>query len=104
MAAWEFQYTIKLLPNQPEPYNNLGLVYEADGKLPEAADSYRKAMELAEEDPQYIVNLARVLLRQDQKTAEVRQLLQKLIEHDTRPQWVQWAREQLSRWPKENAH
>ena len=27
LAAWEFQYAAKLMPNQPEPKNNLGLVF-----------------------------------------------------------------------------
>src|SRR5260221_1915754 len=42
-AAWEFQYALKLMPNQAEPQNNLGLVFEAAGKLDEATDSYNKA-------------------------------------------------------------
>ena len=32
LAAWEFQYAMKLMPNQSEPPNNLGLVFEAAGK------------------------------------------------------------------------
>src|SRR6476660_9378967 len=32
-AAWEFQNAIKLMPYQPEPRNNLGLVFEKAGKV-----------------------------------------------------------------------
>ena len=50
---------MKLMPNQPEPLNNLGLVFEATGKLDEATDSYTKAVTLEPDNVQALGNLAR---------------------------------------------
>jgi Flp pilus assembly protein TadD len=100
LAAWEFEYASKLMPHQPEPRNNLGLVFEACGKLPEAIGSYEQAMKLEPDNPQFIGNLARARLRKGDRSAEVRELLSKLIERDTRPQWIAWARTQLALVPK----
>ena len=43
LAAWEFEYAIKLMPERSEPLNNLGLVYEAVGKFNEAVEAYECA-------------------------------------------------------------
>jgi Flp pilus assembly protein TadD len=96
LAAWEFQYASKVLPEQPEPHNNLGLVYEAAGKLDEALQAYHKALQLAPDDPQFIGNAARVRVRRGDRDAKLRDLLQRLITHDTRAHWVEWARETLT--------
>ncbi len=32
LAAWEFEYAARLLPENPEPVNNLGLVYDTVGR------------------------------------------------------------------------
>jgi Flp pilus assembly protein TadD len=94
LAAWEYQYAIKLMPNQPEPRNNLGLVFEQVGKLDEAIDNYAKAKEMAPDEPQFIGNLARARVRRGDRGAEIQDLLQQVVLKDTRPQWVQWAKEQ----------
>lgn len=96
-AAWEFEYAIKLMPGQPQPRNNLGLVYEAVGKLDEAVASYDEAMKLDADNPQYIGNAARARARRGDRTPELRDLLSRLIMHDTRPEWVAWARQTLAR-------
>src|SRR3954447_19477678 len=55
LAAREFDYAMKLMPNQPEPANNLGLVFEARGRwmgsetrgrLDDAIEAYAKAAAL----------------------------------------------------------
>lgn len=97
LAAWEFQYAIKLLPHRPEPKNNLGLVFEAVGKLDRAVECYGEARQIETDNPQFIGNLARAKLRRGDKDNEVRQLLADLVAKDTRPEWVQWARERLAR-------
>jgi Flp pilus assembly protein TadD len=97
LAAWEFQYAIKLMPRQAEARANLGLVYEAAGKWDEAIDTYNQAFQLAPDSPEIIGNLARARLRRGDRGDDVRQLLEKIISNDDRPEWIQWAREQLSR-------
>ena len=99
LAAWEFQYASKLMPNQPEPRNNLGLVYEAVGKLKDAAACYTNAHELDPDNPQFIGNLARSRIRQGERSAELRTLLENLVLRETRRDWSQWAQEQTALMP-----
>jgi len=95
LAAWEFQYAIKLMPHQAEAHGNLGLVYEAGGKWDQAIDTYNDAIKLAPDNEQIIANLARAHLRRGDRGDDVRQLLEKVASTDDRPEWTQWAREQL---------
>lgn len=96
LAAWEFQYAIKLMPHHPEPRNNLGLVLEEVGRLDEAVVIYNEALNLQPDNPQIIGNLARTRIRRGDKNDGLRQLLSDLIMRDTRPEWVTWARDKLT--------
>lgn len=96
LAAWEFEYAISTMPNRPEPYVNLGLVYEKVGRLDEAIGQYQIAHDLDAIDPQPVGNLARVLLKQDPADPYAMELLRELVLLDTRPRWVDWARERLA--------
>ncbi len=96
LAAWEFQYAEKLMPNQAEPRNNLGLVYEAVGKLDDAAKSYEQALDLEPENPRIAGNLARVYVRSNRVDDKTRKLLEAVVMKDTRPDWIEWARERLA--------
>lgn len=100
LAAWEFQYAAKLMEDRPEPRNNLGLVFEAIGKFGQAAEHYREALRLGPDNPQFLGNLARCRIRDNQRDAETRELLEELIAKDTRPAWVEWARMQLLKIPQ----
>jgi Flp pilus assembly protein TadD len=88
---------MKLMPNQPEPPNNLGLVFEAAGKLDEAAESYGKAVALEPENIHAMGNLARARVRRGDRDADLRSLLGKLVLRETRPDWLAWERSVLSR-------
>jgi Tfp pilus assembly protein PilF len=99
-AAWEFQYAVKLLPGQAEPRNNLGMVFETVGKLDEATKWYEEAYKLEPETVEVIGNLARVYVRTQRKDDKTRQLLGEVVLRDERPEWVAWARDQLSRLPQ----
>jgi Flp pilus assembly protein TadD len=95
LAAWEFDYAAKLMPNQPEPKNNLGLVFEEAGKLDDAVTYYDQAEQLEPDNAQYIGNLARARIRRGDGDT-VRPLLERLVMRETRPEWLDWARERLS--------
>jgi Flp pilus assembly protein TadD len=97
LAAWEFQYATKLMPDQSEPPNNLGMVFEAVGKLDEAADSYGKALALAPENVQAMGNLARAKVRRGDHDADVRALLERLVLRDDRTDWLAWEKKTLAR-------
>jgi Flp pilus assembly protein TadD len=96
LAAWEFQYAAKLMPSVPEPRNNLGLVFESVGKLDDAVTSYDEARERGPDNVQVLGNLARARIRRGDRDESVRELLQQLVMRETRPQWTEWARGQLS--------
>lgn len=96
LAAWEFQYAVKLMPNQPEARNNLGLVFEAGGKLDQAVESYEQAIKLEPDNAQFLGNEARARIRRGDNGPPVREILAKLVLIDDRPQWVSWAKERLS--------
>ena len=95
LAAWEFQYAIKLMPRMPEPRNNLGLVFESVGKRDNAVATYEQATDLAPDTAEYICNLASAQIRRGDDDAAVRALFEELIMKETRPAWAQWARERL---------
>ena len=85
LAAWEFEYATKLMPDRPEPVNNLAMVYETVDRLDQAIELYSLAYELAPHDPVYMGNLARSLLTRDPQGMIAHDLLRELILHDTRP-------------------
>jgi len=99
-AAWEFEYARKLMPKHAQPCNNLGLVLEQAGELDRAVDQYRQAVTF-DNSVEFQGNLARALIRRGERTKEVRLLLSDIIERDTRPDWVLWARQQQASFPKE---
>ena len=84
------------MPNQPEPPNNLGLVYEAAGKLDEVADAYGKAV-LEPDNVEALGNLVRAKVRRGDRDPSVRALLNKLVLRDTRPEWLAWEKRFLVR-------
>jgi Tfp pilus assembly protein PilF len=96
LAAWEFEYAAKLMPERPEPNYNLGMVYEQAEQLDQAIDYYSKACQMAPRNPQFIGNLARALLKRSDVAPEAPPLLSDLILYDTRPEWVCWARQRLA--------
>lgn len=95
LAAVEFDFAVKLMPDRAEPANNLGLVYEKVGKLNEAVESYEIAMRLQPNNAEIIGNLVRARLRRGDPFSDVEKLLRDLIVFDTRPEWVDWAKHQI---------
>lgn len=94
LAAWEFQYAAKLLPDLPQPYNNLGLVYERAGKYQEAADYYSMALARNAHHPDVLANLLRVRMIQGDNGSDMAPMLSDLALSHPDPEWRQWAREQ----------
>lgn len=91
LAAWEFEYAQKLMVGIPEPVNNLGLVYEEVGRLPEAQACFDQAAGADPRNPQFLANLARVRLKQGEKSGDTAHLLREVAFHDERPEWREWA-------------
>ena len=95
LAAWEFQYAAKLMPTHSAPKNNLGLVFEAVGKLDDAVEKYGEALKLEGDNSEYRANLTRARIRRGDSGADVRELLQDLALKESRAEWKEWARERL---------
>jgi tetratricopeptide (TPR) repeat protein len=96
LAAWEFEYANRLMPERPEPLNNLGLVYEQIGRLDKAIEYFTAAYMVNPQNPESIANLARARLKQDSRDPEIPNFLSELLLHDTRPDRIEWAQEQLA--------
>lgn len=101
LAAWEFDYAIRLMKGRPEPLNNMGLVYEAAGQNDQAVEKYAEAMALMPDHPDYIGNLARAQLKTGMPLSAVSHLLERTVIVDPRPEWVAWANDQLGRHPSD---
>ncbi|MFG0261961.1 MAG: hypothetical protein ACF788_06195 [Novipirellula sp. JB048] len=93
LAAWEFEYASKLMPTAAEPLINQALVYEEADRLQEAEVRYRAALSRQPQHPDAIGGLARNLVRQDGEPGEIAFLLDEVLLRDSRPDWIQWARE-----------
>ncbi len=95
-AAWEFQYAARLMPGKAKPKNNLGMVFEAVGRLDESAKWYEEALAIEPDNVEITGNLARVMIQTDRRSNKIRKLLSDIVMKDHRPEWVAWAREQLA--------
>ena len=82
--------------SRPEPFNNLGMVLEAVEHLDEAIENYRAACELDATSPEYLGNLARALIKRNDRDPEAKEVLQDLLMYESRPEWKGWAREKLA--------
>lgn len=96
LAAWEFEYATRLMPEQASPHNNLGLVYEQVGRIPEAIQHYQTALQLSTGNVEIMANLARARIRQGERSSETATLLNELALRDDRPEWREWALAQLN--------
>jgi len=104
LAAWEFQYAAKLMPDEAEPRNNLGMVFETVGRLDDAAQWYDKALSISPESVEIAANLARIHARKNIRNERTRELLALVVMKDKRPVWVNWARERLALIGQPKAH
>jgi len=96
LAAWEFEYATKVMPNRGEPYNNLGMVMERVGKMEQAIEAYETAYSHCPNNPEIVGNLARAWWSHEKNNPKTRELLEKLVFVDSRPEWVSWAKERIA--------
>ncbi len=95
LAAWEFEYANKQMPERFEPLYNLALVYEAADKLDRAIEYASMAFSIAPRNADVMETLIRTRLRNGESIEEVRPLVKEVLFYETRPSWVCWAKEQL---------
>ena len=95
LAAWEFEYASRLMPNRSEPTNNLGMVMESVGQYDDAIQYYQSAFDSDSENSQYLGNLIRARVRRGDSPIELQPLLKEFILLDSRQSWVDWAKSLL---------
>lgn len=95
LAAWEFEYAAKLMPDLAQPYNNLGLVYEHVGKYDDAISYYSMALSREGNNPELIGNLVRTRMLNGDRGQDLKQLLSDLALNHTNSGWKSWARDQV---------
>jgi hypothetical protein len=100
LAAWEFEYANKLMPERFEPIFNLALVYESADKLDRAIEYASMAFSISPRNPDVLETLIRTRMRNGDPIEEVRPLMKEVLFYETRANWVCWAKEQLSRAPE----
>lgn len=96
LAAWEFEFAIRLYPDNPDYHNNLGLVYEEAEKLTEAISQYQLAVDLEPDNHHFVSNLTRARIRTDERSPETRRLLEQVVFIDARREWKNWAQSLLN--------
>lgn len=100
-AALEFEAAAGLMPDRAEPLNNLGLVFEAARRFPDAISQFQMAHEIAPTEPVYLGNLIRAMLRDEEPDHEaIAYLLDELLLIESRPDWREWALEQQATIPR----
>jgi tetratricopeptide (TPR) repeat protein len=101
LAAWEFEYAARLMPDRFEPLNNLGLIYESTGKYEQAKSFFLLAREKSPHQSEVIANLARASFRNGETVNQMRPVLEDVLASDPRPEWRHWASELLGLNPAE---
>jgi len=84
------------MPERAEPFNNLGLTFEAAGRLADAIEMYYSATELEPSNPEFLGNLMRARVMRGDRDETMRLGLKELLFVDTRPDWIGWAEDQLA--------
>jgi tetratricopeptide (TPR) repeat protein len=94
-SAASFDRASRLLPGRYEPFFNIGTVFEAVGKWPQAIDAYEAALKLSSEQVEVMENLARVLIKTGRNPERARSLIQRARVMEQRPEWQLWIDRQV---------
>lgn len=98
-AASEFEWAARTLPGHPDPRLNLALTLERAGRIDDALDEYRSALEVYPGHIQTMQARSRCLLRYMHEEAgddaRLAEDLREIAFRGDSPGWREWAREQL---------
>jgi Tfp pilus assembly protein PilF len=95
-AAHEFEWARKLMPGQADPRVNLALTLEQAGRIGEAMDNYRAALEVAPEDIGAIQGIASLAVRSSLKEPALDRWLDVIALRGESEDWRTWARARAS--------
>jgi Flp pilus assembly protein TadD len=95
-AVASLREAVKRLPHEGEPRFNLGYAYELIGRLESAETYYGAALDLAPDEPDYLESLARLHIRRRHRLDHAADLLERALALETRPEHVEWIRDNLN--------
>lgn len=99
-AAQEFEWARKLLPGLPDPRLNLAMTLERAGRIDEAMDEYRSALEVYPGHIQTIQAMTRCRLRHTRVNAnqdsEMEANLREIALRGDSEEWREWAQARLT--------
>lgn len=91
-AAEEFEWAKRLLPSHPDPRLNLAITLERAGRVDEAIESCRSALEVYPEHLPSVQALARMQVRHARTDDRTPRLLADIAFRADTEQWREWAR------------
>lgn len=94
-ASIEFEWARKLMPSNPDPRVNLALTLERAGRVGEAIDTYRAALEVAPEDIAATQGIASLTVRTGSQNAALDGWLKTITLRGEDERWRAWARQRL---------
>lgn len=89
-AASSFHRASMLAPDRYEPLYNIGILLESFGRHKEAIDSYLAALKLSPGQLEVMENLARCYVRTNSNLDQAKDLIDRALLTEQRPQWRQW--------------
>ena len=95
-ASVEFEWARKLMPSNPDPRVNLALTLERAGRIGEAIDTYRAALEVAPEDIGATQGLASLTLRSGTANPALDGWLKTIALRGEDERWREWARGRIN--------
>ena len=96
-AAQAFDRAARLMPNRYEPHYNLGSIFESVRHYPRAIEQYEIALGLAPGQLEVMENLARCYLKANQRLERARELIERALRSEHRPEWIRWLNYQAIR-------
>jgi tetratricopeptide (TPR) repeat protein len=97
-AAIAFDQARKLMPANPVPRIDLGVVYEKGGQLEKALEQYAQALQMAPTNIEALQALTRCQVRQGQANTEIQDRLKRISTDGTSEDWRSWARQELTHY------
>jgi Flp pilus assembly protein TadD len=99
-AASSFHRASMLAPDRYEPLYNIGILLESFGRYTQAIETYQAALKLSPGQLEVMENLARCYVRTNSHLHEAKDLIDRSLLTERRPQWRHWLSaqsEQLAR-------
>jgi Flp pilus assembly protein TadD len=96
-AAHAFHRSARLEPGRYEPPFNLGMIYESAGRHENAIEAYTQALKLAPDQLEVMENLARCYIKTNQHLDKAKDLIDRALLIEQRPDWRQWLERQSQR-------